>query len=217
MTHEIDRKNAHSILSNKNSVIVHMARPASSDGISLEKLQDYYARHRVFPSYAAIGRLVGLQSTSSVSAFLERLRTRGYIESFDRRLKPSRRFFERPLVQSRVAAGLPSAAYDAEPDGLSIDEFLVSRPSRTFLVQVKGDSMTGAGLMPGDTLVVERANGATDGAIVVAVVDGAYTVKRLGRENRRFVLRPENKSYPVLRPDPLEIVGVVVGSFRKYK
>jgi len=52
---------------------------------------------------------------------------------------------------------------------------------------------------------------------VVALVDGAYTVKRLARENRRYVLKPENKSYPVLRPTELEIAGVVVGSFRKYK
>ena len=198
-------------------MVVHMARSRLADDVYLKKLQDYYAQHRVFPSYAAIGRLIGLQSTSSVSALLDRLKAERYIESVERRLKPARRFFERPLVQSRVAAGLPSAAYDAEPDGLSIDEFLVTRPSRTFLVQVKGDSMTGAGLIAGDTLVVERALAANDGQIVVAVVEGAYTVKRLARENRRFVLKPENKTYPVLRPDPLEIVGVVIGSFRKYK
>ncbi|HEV8519686.1 MAG TPA: S24 family peptidase, partial [Burkholderiales bacterium] len=82
---------------------------------------------------------------------------------------------------------------------------------------VKGDSMIDAGLMPGDTVVVEKANTANEGAIVVALVDGAYTVKRLARENRRYVLKPENKSYPVLRPTELEIAGVVVGSFRKYK
>ncbi len=65
--------------------------------------------------------------------------------------------------------------------------------------------------------MVEKASSAEDGDIVVALIDDAYTVKRLARENRRFVLKPENKAYPVLRPDPVEIVGVVVGSFRKYK
>ncbi len=194
-----------------------MPRQPLADTAYLAKLQDYYAAHQVFPSYAAIGALIGLKSTSSVAGFLDRLKSEGYLESKDRRLRPGQRFFERPLMQSRVAAGLPSAAYDNPPEGIAIDAHLVRRPSRTFLIQVKGDSMIGAGLMPGDTLIVEKTNSANDGDIVVATVDEAYTVKRLARENRKFVLRPENRAYPVLRPDPLEIVGVVVGSYRKYK
>ena len=193
-----------------------MSRLPISDDVYLHKLQDYYARHQVFPSYLAIAKIVGLKSTSSVSAFITRLKADGYLEAKDRRLRPGARFFARPLVQSRVAAGLPAMAFDAPPDGLAIDAHLVRRPSRTFLITIKGDSMVDAGLLPGDTIVVERGHVANAGDIVVAVVDGAYTVKRLARENRKFVLAPENKAYPVLRPDPLEIVGVVVGSFRKY-
>jgi len=194
-----------------------MPRRAISDAAYLEKLQDYYAQNQVLPSYAAIGKLIGLKSTSSVSAFLDRLKAEGYVETTARRLRPGQRFFERPLVQSRVSAGLPSRTYDGPAEGLAIDSHLVRHPSRTFLVTVKGDSMTGAGLMPGDTVIVEKANTVGDGAIVVALVDDAYTVKRLVRENRRHVLKPENDAYPVLRPDAFEIVGVVVGSFRKYK
>jgi SOS regulatory protein LexA len=194
-----------------------MPRHPVSDADYLAKLQDYYARDQVFPSYAAIGELIGLKSTSSVAAFLVRLQAQGYVEIRERRLRPRPRFFERPLMQSRVAAGLPSVAQDAPAEGLAIDAQLVRRPSRTFLLKVKGDSMVDAGLMPGDTIVVEKSNSANVGDIVVALVDGAYTVKRLARENRRFVLRPENKAYPVLRPDPLEIVGVVTGSFRTYR
>jgi len=194
-----------------------MPRQATFDAVYLEKLQDYYAQNQVLPSYAAIGKLIGLRSTSSVSAFLKRLNAEGYVETTARRLRPSARFFERPLMQSGVAAGSPSMAYDGPADGLAIDAHLVRRPSRTFLITVKGDSMIDAGLMPGDTVIVEKANTADEGAIVVALVDGAYTVKRLARENRRYILKPENKSYPVLRPAELEIAGVVVGSFRKYK
>ena len=194
-----------------------MSRPAAFDTDYLHKLQDYFARHQVFPSYAAIAKIVGLKSTSSVSALLERLKAAGYIETKDRRLRPGARFFDRPLMQSRVAAGLPEMAFDEPPESLAIDSHLVARPSRTFLVTVKGESMIDVGLMPGDTIVVERGNAANEGDIVVAVVDGAYTVKRLARESRRFVLKPENRAFPVLRPDPLEIVGVVVGSFRKYQ
>ena len=77
--------------------------------------------------------------------------------------------------------------------------------------------MSDIGLMPNDTLIVERSHVADDGDIVVAFVDDGYTVKRLARENRKYVLKPENKAFAILRPDPLEIVGVVVGSFRKYR
>ena len=194
-----------------------MPRRPVFDAAYLEQLQDYYAENQILPSYAEIGRLVGLKSTSSVSAFLDRLKAEGYVETTARRLKPGQRFFERPLVPSRVSAGSPGLAFDGPPEGLAIDAHLVRRPSRTFLIEVKGDSMIDAGLMPGDTVIVEKANTANDGAIVVALVDDAYTVKRLVRENRRFVLKPENKAYPVLRPESLEIAGVVVGSFRKYK
>ena len=194
-----------------------MPRQPVSDIDYLGKLQDHYAEHLVFPSYAAIGELIGLSSTSSVSAFLDRLKAEGYMDVKDRRLRPGPRFFERPIMQSKVAAGLPSVAHDGPPEGLAIDAHLVKRPSRTFLLQVKGDSMQGAGILAGDTLIVERANVAKEGDIVVALVEDAYTVKRLAREKRRFVLRPENKAYPVLRPDPLEIVGVVVGTYRKYR
>ena len=87
-----------------------MPRTAVSDADYLEKLQDYFAEHQVLPSYAAIGKLIGLKSTSSVSAFLDRLKAEGFVETTARRLKPCSRFFERPLMQSRVAAGSPSAA-----------------------------------------------------------------------------------------------------------
>src|SRR5690349_10459794 len=102
-----------------------MGRTASADPSYLARLQDYYARHRVFPSYAAIGEVVGLKSTSSVSALLGRLQAAKLIEMRQRRIVPTARFFARPLVQSRVAAGLPDAAFDAEPEPLEIDAHLV--------------------------------------------------------------------------------------------
>jgi repressor LexA len=193
-----------------------MARQPVFDSEYLEKLQDYFAKHPVFPSYAEIGRIVGLNSTSSVSKLLQRLRDEGYIETEGRRFAPTPKFFERPVMASRVAAGLPSQAFDTPAEGLAIDAHLVAKPSKTFLLVVKGESMTGAGLMPGDTLVVERDRRAASGDIVVALVDDAYTVKRLKREGNKYILTPENKAFPVLRPDNLEIAGVVVGSFRKY-
>ncbi len=190
----------------------------ADDGQYLGRLQDYYAKHRVLPSYARIGALVGLNSKASVAEMVLRLKTEGFLESTpDRRLKPGRRFFERALAES-VRAGLPSPAADAAPEALTIDEHLVANPSRTILVKVKGDSMIDAGILDGDTVVVEKRATADVGDIVVAIVENEFTLKRLARDKGRIVLRPENKAYPVIRPrGDLEIFGVVVGQFRSYR
>jgi repressor LexA len=190
----------------------------SDDGHYLASLQDYYAKHRVLPSYAAIGELVGLRSKASVSEMVHRLKAAKLLKSApDRRLTPGDRFFERPMIES-VQAGRPSPVFDAPPDLLEIDAYLIRDPSRTVLIQVKGDSMIGAGIHAGDTVIVEKRSTGNVGDIVVAIVDNEFTLKRLARERNRFVLRPENKAYPVIRTKgQLEIFGVVVGMFRKYR
>ncbi len=190
----------------------------SRDGQYLAKLQDYYARHRVLPSYSGIGALVGLRSKASVADLVLRLKADGFLESTPgRRLKPGRRFFERPFVEG-VRAGPPSSPAELAPDIVTIDEYLVPHPSRTVLIKVLGDSMVDAGIRPDDVVVVEKQASAEVGDIVVAVVDHEFTLKRLDREHGRVVLRPENKVYPVIRPEEqLEIFGVVVGQFRKYR
>ena len=172
----------------------------------------------MLPSYSRIGTLVGLNSKASVAEMVMRLKAERFLESSpDRRLKPGKRFFERPLAES-VRAGLPSAAVDSNPEGLSIDEHLVAHPSKTVLITVKGDSMVDAGIHAGDVVVVEKRNSANIGAIVVAIIDNEFTLKRLHKERGRVVLKPENKAYPVIRSKgDLEIFGVVVGQFRKYR
>lgn len=190
----------------------------ANDRQYLSRLQDYYARHKVLPSYARIGSLVGLNSKASVAGMVLRLMGEGFLESTpDRRLKPGRRFFERPMAES-VQAGMPMPASDMPLDSLSIDEQLIANPSKTVLVKVKGDSMIDAGIHDGDTVVVEKRALANVGEIVVAILDNEFTLKRFGREKGRIVLRPENKAYPVIRPKgDAEIFGVVVGQFRKYR
>ena len=132
----------------------------ANDRPYLERLQDYYSRHHAFPSYSSIGSLLGLRSKSSVAALVARLKLGGYIESTpDRRIAPTRRFFQRPLAESPVHAGLPNPIDDAPADALTIDDYLIERPSQTVLVRVKGDSMVDAGIFEGD-LVVPRVRSA---------------------------------------------------------
>lgn len=189
----------------------------SNDRSYLARLQDYYAAHRALPSYASIGSLLGLRSKSSVAALVARLKLAGFVESTpDRRLAPTRRFFARPLAANPVRAGLPEAADDTEADALTIDDYLIERPSDTVLIRVKGDSMIDAGILEGDLVVVEKRHDARKGEIVVAIVDNQFTLKRLDVDRGEFILRAENKGYAPIRPEgALEIFGVMVGLVRK--
>jgi len=189
----------------------------SNDRSYLDSLQDYYAQHRALPSYSSIGELLGLKSKSSVAALVARLKLAGYLDSTpDRRLAPPKRFFGRPVALSPVRAGLPEEASDAEADALTLDDYLIERPSQTVLIRVKGDSMIDAGIFEGDLVVVEKRAAAQKGDIVVAIVDSQFTLKRLDVERGEFVLRAENKAYAPIRPEgTLEIFGVMVGLVRK--
>jgi SOS regulatory protein LexA len=189
----------------------------SNDRSYLARLQDYYAEHRALPSYASIGQLLGLKSKSSVAAMVARLKLAGFVDQTpDRRLAPTKRFFERPLAEAPVQAGLPNPVDDAPADALTIDDYLIERPSQTVLVRVKGDSMIDAGILDGDLVVVEKTAAAKRGDIVIAIVDGQFTLKTLDLERGKFVLKPENKAYPIIRPEgDLEVFGVMVGLVRK--
>ncbi len=190
----------------------------SNDRSYLGSLQDYYARHRALPSYASIGQLLGLRSKSSVAALVARMKLAGYLESTpDRRLAPTKRFFARPLAAGSVRAGLPDPVDDAQADTVTLDDYLIERPSQTVLVRVKGDSMIDAGIFEGDHIVVDRGQPARAGDIVVAIVDNEFTVKYLAQDKRGFHLKPGNPAYATIRPKgQLDIYGVVTGSFRKY-
>jgi repressor LexA len=189
----------------------------SNDRSYLNSLQDYYSRHRALPSYASIGELLGLRSKSSVAALVARLKLAGFIDATpDRRLAPTRRFFERAIAEAPVQAGLPNTVDSHSVDALTIDDYLIARPSQTVLVRVKGDSMIDAGILEGDLIVVEKTASAKRGDIVVAIVDSQFTLKRLDIDRGRFILKPENKAYAVIRPEgTLEIFGVMVGLVRK--
>ncbi len=194
--------------------------PASArDAEYLAKLQDYYADWKSIPSYAALCEVFGVASKSWVKAILDRLGGAGFIERTpDGMWIPCGRFFARPLADTSVPAGMPVTVSATQGEYYVIDEMLVDTPSKTTLITVKGDSMTGVGINDGDVAVVEKRDLANVGDIVVAIVDGEFTLKTLDRERGKFVLRPENPAYPVIRPHgSLEIFGVLVGLVRKYR
>jgi len=119
--------------------------------------------------------------------------------------------------RGRVSAGFPSAAEEELADILSLDEWLVRRPEASFLLQVEGDSMIEAGILPGDVILVERGLTAREGDIVVAQVDGEWTLKYLCRDGFGPVLEPANVRYGKVRPQhSLAVEGVVRAVIRRY-
>lgn len=117
-----------------------------------------------------------------------------------------------PLFGHKIAAGFPSPADDYVEDRIDLNQHLIRHQEATFFLRVKGDSMLGAGIHDGDLLIVDRALDPVDGKIVIAVLDGELTVKRLERKKGRLRLLPENPAYPpieVKNEQDLVIWGVV--------
>ncbi len=100
-----------------------------------------------------------------------------------------------PVFLVPVAAGFPSPAEDYIEDQLDLNKYLIKHPSATFFVKVKGDSMVDAGIHSGDILVVDRAIDPADKKVVIAVIDGELTLKRIRMIKRKLFLVPENKKY----------------------
>jgi DNA polymerase V len=116
------------------------------------------------------------------------------------------------LYQQRISAGFPSPAEDHIDSKLDLNRHYVRNPAATFYVRVDGDSMIGAGIHSGDLLIVDRSLEPVPGKIVIAVINGEHTVKRLRREGNRIFLMAENPNYSpivVSELEELHIWGVV--------
>ena len=105
----------------------------------------------------------------------------------------------RPLYEDKVAAGFPSPAEDQIDTQLDLNDHLVKNPASTFYVRVEGNSMIGAGIHHNDLLVVDLSLEARDGQIIIALLNGEFTVKRLKiSKNKSIQLVPENEEYPTI-------------------
>lgn len=117
-----------------------------------------------------------------------------------------------PLFLSSVRAGFPSPADDFLEKPLDLNEHLIQHPAATFFVRVDGDSMKNAYIHRGDILIVDRSLEATNGRIVIAVLNGEFTVKRLHFKNDSIVLESEHPNYPAIpisKDSDFQIWGVV--------
>jgi DNA polymerase V len=123
-----------------------------------------------------------------------------------------------PLFDSSVQAGFPTMLTDDEGDRLNINDYLISNKTATYFIRVKGDSMEGAGIFDKDILIVDRSKPASSGKIIIAYLNGAFTVKRLMIQNKKTYLYPENPNYKPIRITDeceFELFGVVTYNIHK--
>jgi len=182
-----------------------------------QSLVSFYRSQKRMPTYTEMMDLFEVRSKSVVSYWIDKLIEKGILEKDAQGyLKLSGISFGIPLVGS-VAAGLPASAEENAHDIVSMDDYLVDKPESSFLLSVTGDSMVGAGIMEGDLVVVDRNRSPRNGDIVLAEVDGQWTMKYFRRRGREVLLEAANPAYPTICPrEELKIGGVITASVRKY-
>ena len=182
-----------------------------------KSLTAFFRENRRMPSFAEMVDLFGVRSKSVVNFWVNKLLDAGVLEKDPKgHLALTRRPFAIPMVGS-VRAGFPSPEEEALCDIVSMDEYLITRPDSSFLLQVNGDSMVGEGIMTGDLVVVEKGREPQNGDVVIAEVDGEWTMKYFRKEAGKVVLEAANPKYPVIRPRAeLRLGGVVTAVVRKY-
>ena len=137
------------------------------------------------------------------------------MDSFDSTTKR----FRIPLLNDSVSAGFPSPADDYTEENIDLNEHLISNPFSTFFLRVKRDSMINAGIKDKDLIIVDKSLIAKPGNIIIAMIDGEFTIKRLSIKNGELYLKAENNNYPDFRFKnhiDVQIWGVVIYSIHSY-
>jgi repressor LexA len=179
-------------------------------------LRAFHARERRFPGYNEMLALFGYSSKNAVHGLLKKLEQHGYVARKGHKVAATEKLTGALRMLGSVAAGFPSPAEEELLDTLSLDEFLIEKPEATFMLKVTGDSMSEAGIYPGDLVLVERGVDPKTNDIVVAQVDGEWTMKYFVRDDGGVRLEPANRNYRPIRPQrSMEIGGVVRTVIRK--
>ena len=183
------------------------------------KLRQFFRREQRLPGYQEMLELFDYSSKNAVHGLLMKLSEAGYLSKNESgKIAPTGKLTGGLRMLGSVQAGFPSPAEEELVDVLSLDEFLVRKPDSTFMLTVSGDSMIDAGIQPGDLVLVERGRNPKSGDIVVAQVDGEWTLKYYTKDKDGVRLDPANKKYRPIRPkQSLTIGGVIRGVVRKYE
>jgi repressor LexA len=169
------------------------------------------------PTYSEMLKLFGFKSKNAVFKIIEKLMEAGLVaKDHLGRLIPSESFGEVPLLGS-VTAGFPASVEEELTDTVNLDDFLIKNKPLTYMLEVDGDSMIDAHIEKGDMVLVEKTNHAKGGQIVIAEVDGEFTMKYLREKGNKRWLEPANKNYKPIYPEhSLNVIAILKAVIRKY-
>ena len=181
------------------------------------KLEEFYGENKRMPTYREMMKLFGFKSKNAIFKIVEKMVDAGLVgKDHLGRLIPTESFGEIPKL-GFVTAGFPASVEEELVDTIKLDDLLIQKKNKTYLLTVDGDSMIDAHIDDGDMVLVEKTNQAKDGDIVIANVDGEFTMKYLRRMGDKSFLEPANKNYkPIYPVHSLEVVAVLKAVVRKY-
>ena len=182
------------------------------------KILDFYRKNRRMPGYKEIMTLVGFKSKNAVYKLINKMVDDEIIDKDSNgRLTPMKIFGQVPLL-GLVEAGIPTSVEEDNSKFLSLDEYMLGdKKSPTYLLEVKGDSMIDEGIREGDLVLAERRGDPKDSDIVIAEVDGGWTMKYFKKKGNLIYLKAANRNYSPIYPQyDLKVAAIVRGVIRKY-
>ncbi len=180
-----------------------------------EKLKSKYGKE-ILPSFETIAQELGFKHKNSVWQYFNKFKDYGLIEEKNGRFSIAKALFGAIEFSSSVKAGFADVAEDAIEKRVSLDDaFEIDSPS-TFIFTVSGDSMIDLGIFEGDKVIVKKCSEAKNGDVVIAYIDGGFTLKTYRKKEGKVWLEPANKNYPNLYPkEKLAVFGIAQGIVRK--
>jgi repressor LexA len=192
-------------------------KTVARDELAMEYIRDHCAQTGRFPTVRELANALHLSSSSMAALVLTRLEERGLIEheGRHRRIVGQASGMSVPILGT-IAAGQPLMAIEQIEGYLPIDPAM-AKGRELFALKVRGESMINAGILPGDTVLLEKVSTVEDGQIAAVWLEDAATVKRVYREAGRIRLQPENDGMEPIYTERCEVLGRVIGLVRNYE
>ena len=182
-----------------------------------KKITAFFLDRGRMPTYSEIAEIIGVRSKSVVHFWVAKLLSAGILQKDAKGFLFLTRNPRALKLAGEVCAGFPSPAEEELRDIISFDEYLIRNPETSFLLSVTGDSMTDAGIRDKDLVIVEKNKEPQNGDIILADVDGNWTMKYFRRRGKMVTLEAANSKYPPIIPrTDLRIAGVITAVVRKY-
>ena len=182
-----------------------------------KKITDFFLDNGRMPSYSEMAEIIGVRSKSVVHFWVAKLLDAGILQKDSKGFLSLTRNPRALKLAGEVCAGIPTSAEQDLRGMVSFDEYLVRNPEKSFLLSVTGDSMIDAGIMEKDMVIVESNREPKNGDIVLAEVDGNWTMKYFFKNGQTVTLEAANSKYATIIPrNDLRIAGVITAVVRKY-